>query len=92
MYRGLVVKAGRVSLETKESDEIVVTLNPQLARSFECPPQPRRKRGVVRELRIVPAEISAQALDESPCIDLGKRGYLLRRQFKHADAPSLVRH
>lgn len=88
MYRGLVVKAGRVSLETKESDEIVVTLNTQFTRSFERPPQSRRKCGVVGELRILSAEISAHALNESLCIDLGKRGYLLRRQFKHADAPS----
>lgn len=90
-YCGLFVKARRIRLDAKKRDEILVTLDARFARRLERAPQPRRKRRVVRELRIVFAQIRPHAIDKALRINFGERRNLFRRQLKHAGALSSVR-
>lgn len=90
-YRRLLVKAGRIRLDTKERGQIFIALDAKRTRCFECPPQPGRKRRIVGELRLLLAQIGTHAFDKPFGVNIGERRNLLCRQFKHADAPFSVR-
>jgi len=90
-YRGLLVKARCVCLDTKKRDQIFVSLDAKRTRSFECPPQPGRKHRIVGELRLLLAQIGTHAFDKPFGVNIGERRNLLCRQFKHADAAFSVR-
>ena len=70
-YRGLLVKARCVCLDTKKRDQIFVSLDAKRARSFECPPQPGRKRRIVGELRLLLAQIGTHAFDKPFGVNIG---------------------